>query len=176
MCGNVEGPHAISAGVRSRPATQERVGACTPCLHAALDPFRACGLDSRHPAVCVCVCLARSYASFDYEAGPYREADLVRLDILAHGQVGCVTTLPWPSPERASAFTLGSDVDGSYVPSRAACPVDVPGKVHSPPGQSARAGCDPWKPARGCACPSRATRSTRAHSEPVGGSCSQAPL
>lgn len=27
------------------------------------------------------------YASFDYEEGEYREADLVRLDILAHGKV-----------------------------------------------------------------------------------------
>ena len=32
-------------------------------------------------AVCVC-----RYASFDYEEGVYRPADLQRLDILAHGK------------------------------------------------------------------------------------------
>ncbi|KXZ56572.1 hypothetical protein GPECTOR_1g514 [Gonium pectorale] len=30
--------------------------------------------------------MTRGYASFDYEEGPYRPADLVRLDILAHGR------------------------------------------------------------------------------------------
>jgi translation elongation factor EF-4 len=27
-----------------------------------------------------------SYATFDYEEGPYRAADLQRLDVLAHGK------------------------------------------------------------------------------------------
>lgn len=35
------------------------------------------------PRPCVC----SRYASFDYEEGEYRSADLVRLDILAHGKV-----------------------------------------------------------------------------------------
>ncbi len=39
----------------------------------------------------------RRYASLDYEEGPYRPADLVRLDVIAHGQVGgsCVYGRGW---------------------------------------------------------------------------------
>ncbi len=39
------------------------------------------------PPLLVCVFVCPRYASFDYEEGEYRAADLVRLDILAHGKV-----------------------------------------------------------------------------------------
>lgn len=48
-------------------------------------------LDSAHAQLCSSLAppllpsSIHRYASFDYEPGPYRAADLVRLDVLAHG-------------------------------------------------------------------------------------------
>ena len=65
-CGCECGSHAHACSLYFKGQAWKRLHVFNPC----------CAHVSTH-----------RYASFDYEEGEYRQADLVRLDILAHGKV-----------------------------------------------------------------------------------------